>query len=99
MKLNLTSFPFHPKDLNFSANRGNSATKSQELIIGKAIIKYLELKIVSAQSGPLCKTKGIEIIKRAFAGVGTPIKESVCLVSRLNLASRTAENIGIRNGK
>ena len=35
--------------------------------------------------------------KRAVAGVGSPIKEWLCRVSRLNLASRSAENAAMRN--
>ena len=35
--------------------------------------------------------------KRALAGVGNPIKEDVWRVSRLNLASRKAENTGMIN--
>lgn len=33
----------------------------------------------------------------AFAGVGTPMKEVVCRVSRLNLANRKAEKAAMRN--
>lgn len=32
-----------------------------------------------------------------LAGVGTPIKDEVCLVSKLNLASLSAEKAAIRN--
>ena len=48
---------------------------------------------------PMCKssTKGNEHIKIQLAGVGTPIKESDCRVSILNLARRIAEKIVIKN--
>lgn len=36
----------------------------------------------------VCKITPIEMIKIALAGVGNPIKESVCRVSMLNLARR-----------
>lgn len=41
---------------------------------------------------------GSDISNNAFAGVGSPIKEDVCLSSTLNLASRSAEKITIRIG-
>ena len=39
---------------------------------------------------------GNEAIKIAAAGVGSPIKEVVCLLSILNLESRIDEKIGIK---
>ena len=42
---------------------------------------------------------GIEQIKIATAGVGTPIKESVWRVSLLNLAKRMHEKMVMRNPK
>ena len=40
---------------------------------------------------------GKEAINIAAAGVGNPIKEEVCLVSRLNFANRIAEKIVMIN--
>lgn len=67
--------------------------------MGKSNKKYLEANKRAAQSGPDSSTNGIVQIKRALAGVGNPIKESLCLVSILNFAKRTAENMGMRKGK
>ncbi len=41
--------------------------------------------------------KDKEHINKAFAGVGNPINESVCLVSILNFANLSAENTAIMN--
>ena len=41
-------------------------------------------------------SNGIDPINIALAGVGSPIKLSVCLWSILNFARRKAENTGIR---
>jgi hypothetical protein len=47
---------------------------------------------------PNCfRIRGKDAINIAFAGVGTPIKESVWRVSRLNFARRIAEKTGITN--
>ncbi len=43
--------------------------------------------------------KGKEAINKALAGVGKPIKTSVCLLSLLNLANRNAENKGIKKAR
>ena len=93
----LNSFPFHPNCLNFSANKGSSATNIYAESKGKNVKKYeLENKtprpIVSC-----CITNGILAINIAFAGVGTPINESLWRVSILNLASLIAEKTGISN--
>ena len=42
---------------------------------------------------------GMKPKKRAFAGVGIPMKFSVWFVSTLNLARRTAESAGTMNTK
>ena len=46
----------------------------------------------------LCDTSS-EPQKSALAGVGSPMNEVVCLVSRLNLARRIAENAAITKAK
>ncbi len=40
--------------------------------------------------------RGNALMNNALAGVGKPIKLSACLVSTLNFASRSAENIAIK---
>ena len=47
----------------------------------------------------LIDINGNEAIKIAQAGVGKPIKLSVCLSSILNLAKRMAEKTGIMKAK
>jgi hypothetical protein len=42
---------------------------------------------------------GKEAINKEFAGVGRPIKFSVCLVSILNFANLRAENTAIRKAE
>ena len=57
---------------------------------------------INNSSAYLKKSKLIEIINKAFAGVGTPIKSVVWVGSfKLNLANRNAEFIGMskRNSK
>lgn len=43
----------------------------------------------------VCVINGKDAINMALAGVGTPIKDSDCRVSILNLANRMAEKTGI----
>ena len=91
---NFVRFPTQPKCLNFKANKGISEI-SKTLKTIEIILKMQGLKLNPIL--PYLKIKGIEQIKIALAGVGTPIKEVVCLVSLLNLARRIAEKTGMMN--
>jgi hypothetical protein len=89
----LTSFPFQPHCLNLRANIGISDTKSQQLkhIISK-MMKSIQLEDSTNDGEPAIRAAQ----KRAFAGVGRPMKPIDCRVSRLNLANLRAEKAAIR---
>ena len=102
-KTNRNSLPFHPNDLNFIANNGISVTIKAENPTEDPIINHLSTITVSGFHHK-CKginsiINGMDITQRAVAGVGTPLKLSVCLVSTLNLANRNAEKTGMASGK
>lgn len=52
--------------------------------------------MASDKAGALKAIRGKELINKALAGVGKPIKLWVCRVSVLNLASLKAENMAIK---
>ena len=82
-KIYFILFPFHPQFLNFKANNGISAMSSQLLraIMARIIISaHLLDSIMGAQ--PITKDPQ----NNALAGVGSPMKDVVCLSSRLNFA-------------
>ena len=88
------------RSLNFIENKGMGDTRRYDRTKIKNInIPGLanNLAMMGMPSGELYNIRGIDPINMAFAGVGNPIKLSVCLVSILNFASRNAENTGIRN--
>ena len=82
--------PFHFKDFVFNENIGISATKSPEKIT--AIIEYIQgcMPVITHVPGSAQKIN--DIIKKAFAGVGSPINDVDWRVSILNLANLSAEN-------
>lgn len=84
--------------LNFKEIMGISDTSKAESTMVKAIRKYTLCKILNIKS-LLFKMKGREAIRKAFAGVGIPINESVWRVSILNLASLMAENMATRKAR
>lgn len=90
-KVNLIWLCVHEKSLNFKANNSNGATNKNEKIIVMPVNTGVVKMMALIDSGK--KTK--EVRNSALAGVGTPINESVCLVSTLNLAKRIAEKIAI----
>ena len=90
----LTSFPFHPHCLNFSANMGISATSSQQVTAMRIRIKTYACGMVAIRSPAPTMS---EPQKRALAGVGNPMKEVVCRSSRLNFASLSAEKAAMMN--
>ena len=98
MKLKLVLLSFHEKFLNFSANKGSSATNRKERIIDSAA-KNQWLPTNERSKRLFVIIRGKELIKRALAGVGRPINELVCLVSMLNFASRSAEKTAIATDK
>lgn len=87
---------FQSKDLNFSEKRGNSATIKYENTIITASRKNILPVSIASELLP-DDMKASEQMNSAVAGVGTPINESVCRVSMLNLASRRAENTAMIN--
>ena len=95
-KIYFILFPFHPQFLNFKANNGISAMSSQLLraIMARIIISaHLLDSIMGAQ--PITKDPQ----NNALAGVGSPMKDVVCLSSRLNFANRSAENAATMNAR
>ena len=98
-------FSFQANDLIFKARSGNSATKSKDIITINPTKKY-ELKIIKWNDSPFfhiskstSKTSGKNIKNKVFKGVGTPIKESVCLVSKLNFANLNIDIKGMNKAK
>ena len=60
---------------------------------------YVRLGLMLLYSGLLANISGNAAHKIVFAGVGTPIKDSLWRVSILNFAKRITENIAIKNAK
>lgn len=94
-KVKLILLSFQDRFLNFKENIGSSDTNRNEKIkIKSSIIKTLlfanKKSFPPAMSDPQ---------KKAFAGVGIPMKEEVCRVSILNLANRRAEKMAMKNAK
>ena len=106
-KINLSSFSFHLKCLNFRANSGISASMSTDRIIDIPIKNQGFIKKSLAKKycqeveseNPLMIIKGIAAKNIVTAGVGTPIKESLFLLSKLNLANLKRAKTGIINPK
>ena len=92
----LNSLPAHPQFLNLRVNIGISAINSQLLTHIIASIGNTITEELSMMSG--CDTSN-DAQNKALAGVGSPMNDVVCRVSRLNLASRNAENAAITNAK
>ena len=90
-KVSLSLLLTHEKSLNFNAKSSKGATSSKENTIVIPVSTGVVKMIVLTDSGK----KTNEVRNNAFAGVGTPINESVCRVSILNLASRKAEKTAI----
>lgn len=80
--------------LNFKAIKGISATSRNEKVIVRPISTEVSvsMSLIHSLVGKIL-TNGIVMKNRVFAGVGKPMNLSVCLVSILNFASLTAENI------
>src|SRR5690606_34064646 len=84
--------------LNFKAIKGNSAvnnkakSKVKPIRNGPLLIKFPAHSNSSA-------IKGSVEINSPLAGVGTPIKRSLCRVSILNLAKRMADWVAIKKAK
>ena len=90
----LILFSCHPQCLNFKANIGISATRSQLLINTRTMSSRITCDCATSISS-LPTMSAAQ--KRAFAGVGNPMNDVVCRSSRLNFASRIAENAAITN--
>ena len=92
-------FSRYEYDLNFSANKGSSEFSSQAITMLSPQMKK-GFRMVGVRFKLSCSTtKANPIIKIVMAGVGTPINESVCRVSTLNLAKRMADAMVIISGK
>lgn len=85
-KVNLILFPSHLKSLNFNANKGKGETISQE---NKNVIAIRTIPLTHP-TGNNPAREGIPQMNSEWAGVGTPIKESLWRVSTLNFANRRA---------
>ena len=101
--VNRISFPFQPKFLNFNANKGSSITSIMDMkIVVIASNQKFNTKCSINQSFAIFSwIDGVKSINgsatknKVLAGVGKPIKESDCRISKLNLARRNNDNIGI----
>ena len=95
-KKNLSLFSPQDKFLNFKLNIGISHINNQDVIIINPISetnpKKLKLFVTSLSCCPTLKDPQ----NKAFAGVGIPMNQQVCLVSMLNFASRRAEKADMR---
>lgn len=81
----------HEKSLNFKAKSSKGVTKSNE----NTIVIPVNIGLVNTNALTDSGKKTNEVRNIAFAGVGNPINESVCLVSTLNLAKRNADKTAI----
>lgn len=79
--------------LNLSENNGKFIT-NRNGIIKEIIAKKSRLANIGNWLKLIC---GIDDITRAKAGVGSPLKEFICVVSILKFAKRYAEKIGIKS--
>ena len=90
-KVNLTWLLVQEKSLNFKAKSSKGATSRNENKIVIPVRTDAVNVIALIESGK--KTNAVR--NKAFAGVGTPINESVWRVSTLNLANLSAEKMAI----
>src|SRR5690554_17289 len=88
----------NPKFLNFRAIKGNSAVMRRAKKNEKASKNHPFANKLSAQRN-LSAIKGRVEISRPLAGVGTPMNRSDWRVSILNLASRMADCVPIKNAR
>ena len=95
-KLILSLLSLQLRFLNFKENKGISAINNTD-ITTVARIKSSGIAIQVLRELPAWNSviKGKERKNKVFAGVGKPIKLSVCLSSTLNFANRYAEKAGI----
>jgi hypothetical protein len=102
IRINRSSLPFHPNDLNFNANSGISETIIADSPIEEPMIIHLSTITFSGCHpkwyGIYSMIRGMDMTHIALAGVGKPLKLSDCRVSTLNFANLKAENIGTKNG-
>lgn len=99
MSIYWTWLVFQSNDLNLRAIIGISAFSSQETVKLSPQTKKGFNSVGVMLNRSCSKTNASPTIKMVMAGVGTPMNESVCLVSILNLASRMAEATVIIKGK
>jgi hypothetical protein len=94
IKVNLILLSVHEKFLNFKANNSIGATSRKETMMVIHIRTPGWETHVANGSG----SNHSPVINRALAGVGNPIKVSLCLSSVLNLARRMAEKTMRKSG-
>lgn len=90
------AFCFQVKFLNLRLISGSLETRSND----KMILITANISAFKRWFNPLkfwFNINGSPLIKKALAGVGSPINCSLCLSSVLNLASLNAENKAILN--
>ena len=92
-KMNFVLFSCQEKFLNLSAKSSIGETNRYEDSAIIAINTHCSLNQGAIQ--PVCR--GNAVISNALAGVGNPLKESVCVSSMLKIAKRSAEKIAIEN--
>ena len=79
--------------VSFSENIGRGDTRSRE----KSKIKANSIHGFSIRKAEY--DKAIPAQNKALAGTAKPMKELVCLSSRLNIPNRKAENTGMRKAR
>ncbi len=89
-KVNLTLLSDQVKFLNFNANSGMGETMSHE----NKMVMVSKVMPPNQETGKMAMSDGNPQMKSACAGVGTPMNASLCRVSILNLANRTAAKTG-----
>jgi hypothetical protein len=94
-KVNRILFSFQAKLLNLRANNGMPETSKYEEI---ATITH-NIQGSKSAMAMLPVSSGSEVMKSAFAGVGNPLKESLCVSSILKIARRKAEKIATEKAK
>lgn len=67
--------------------------------IGVLLVIYVMPRVMAVVCGKKWSAKGMDTKNNAFAGVGRPINEEVCLVSILKFASLSAEKTASKNAR
>ncbi len=92
-KMNRSWLSRQVKFLNLSANKGKGDTNKSE---NTTVIPIRKNEFKSHRLNGAGRNTSA-VINKALAGVGTPMNESCCFSSMLNLAKRKAENAANKN--